>query len=459
MTPVPISMLRGNTQRAEVGSAYAIMEKHLFKNPNKAGSAFRGVAFLAAALCSSTAIAQDALEVWSRSGPQAAETYKAVFAAFTEKTGIPVEYLATVEFETQLQARAAAKDLPDVLIYDQASMAAYANAGMILPVVPEDFAGHDQLSEASWDSVRMADGAYYGVPFSQHAQVTFIRSDWREKLGFEVPKTHDELVALATAFATQDPDGNGTDAETYGMAVPGTTDRGFFTWWLSSYMMQRGGSFVTGGEGKYTVTVNSPESVGAVEWIQNLFCGTPSLVQPGALTNASATPFFAENHAGIYQTGPYAFANFDKAPGKDKYEIVIAPEGPGGKTTLTERTSIYFGATSSQPENQKALAEFLISPEAQTLGMTAPGQPVVRLPVNTTLNAAEIYGDERWAVVAEQLEDSQLMPSDIDFTTARLDIAETFQAMFSQCTSDIQGDLDDLAGRISDELSMQNALQ
>ncbi len=436
-----------------------MMEEQLSKNPSKASTAVRVVAVMAAALTCSTAIAQDALEVWSRSGPQAAETYKAVFDAFTEKTGIPVEYLATVEFETQLQARAAARDLPDVLIYDQASMASYANAGMILPVVPEDLAGHDQLSEESWASVRMADGAYYGVPFSQHAQVTFIRKDWRENLGFDVPQTHDELVALATAFATQDPEGNGVNGDTYGMAVPGTTDRGFFTWWLSSYMMQRGGSFVTGENGKYTVTVNTPESVAAVQWIQNLFCGAPSLVQPGALTNASATPFFAENHAGIYQTGPYAIANFDKAPGKDTYEIVIAPAGPGGKTTLTERTSIYFGATSDKPDQQKALAEFLISAEAQEIGMTAPGQPVVRLPVNTTLDAAAIYGDDRWTVVAEQLADSKLMPSDIDFTTARLDIAETFQAMFSQCTSDLQGPLDSLAGRISDELSMQNALQ
>lgn len=431
----------------------------MFRNHNKIGAPARAIAILAAALCSSTAMAQDALEVWSRSGPQAAETYKAVFAAFTEKTGIPVEYLATVEFETQLQARAAARDLPDVLIYDQASMASYANAGMILPVVPEEIAGSDQLSEESWDSVRMADGAFYGVPFSQHAQVTFIRKDWREALGFEVPQTHDDLVALATAFATQDPDGNGINGDTYGMAVPGTTDRGFFTWWLSSYMTQRGGSFVSGGEGKYTVTVNTPESVAAVEWIQNLFCGSPSLVQPGALTNASATPFFAENHAGIYQTGPYAFANFDKAPGKDKYEVIHAPAGPGGSSTLTERTSIYFGATTNQPENQKALAEFLISPEAQALGMTAPGQPVVRLPVNTTVDAAEVSGDERWTVVAEQLADSELMPSDIDFTTARLDIAETFQAMFSQCSADIQAPLDTLAGRISDELAAQNALQ
>jgi multiple sugar transport system substrate-binding protein len=398
------------------------------------------------------------LEVWSRSGPEAAATYQAVFDAFTEETGIEVDYLATVEFETQLRARAAAGDLPDVMIYDQASMANYANEGMLLPVERDDLAGAEQLSDASWDSVRMADGEHYGVPFSQHAQVTFIRKDWREALGYDVPATHEELMELAEAFATQDPDGNGTDGDTYGMAVPGTTDRGFFAWWSASYLWQGGGDIVSGEDGAYSAEIGSAESVAAVEWIQNLFC-TPNIVQPGALSNASATPFFAEGQAGIYQTGPYAFANFDNAPGADTYEVIMAPAGQGGSTTLTERTSIYFGASTNKPDQQKALAEFLISAEGQELGMTAPGQPVVRLPVNESLDAVEIYGDERWGVVQEQLADSRPFPSDIDFTIIRQDIAETFNSMFGRCSADTAAELQDLATRIDEELENQDALR
>ena len=394
------------------------------------------------------------LEVWSRSGPEAAKTYQAVFDAFTEETGIEVEYLATVEFETQLQARAAAGDLPDVLIYDQSSMAHYANEGMILPIDREAIEGQDELSDDSWASVQMADGDYYGVPFSQHAQVTFIRKDWREKLGFDVPETHEELLELATAFATQDPDGNGA-VDTFGMAVPGTTDRGFFAWWSAPYIWQRGGELVSGGDGVYEAEIASKDSIKAVEWLQDIMC-TPNLVQPGALTNASATPFFAEGKAGIYQTGPYAFANFDKAPGKDLYEVIMAPAGPEGSTTLQERTSIYFGASTNKPDKQKALAEYLISVDGQELGMTAPGQPVVRLPVNEGIDAVEVYDDERWAVVQEQLEDSRLFPSDIDFTVIRQDIAESFNSMFGQCSADAAG-LKDLADRIDEELADQDA--
>lgn len=400
--------------------------------------------------------ASGAIEVWSRSGPEAAETYQAVFDAFTQKTGIEVDYLATVEFETQLRSRAAARDLPDVLIYDQSSMANYVGDGMIVPVDPAEIEGADKLDDVSWDSVRMADGQTYGVPFSRHAQVTFVRSDWREAVGLPTPTTHEELLALATAFATQDPDGNGVDGDTFGMAVPGTTDRGFFTWWASSYLWQRGGGVVEGSDGSYVATIDEPESVEAVTWLKDLFC-TPNLVQPGALTNASATPFFAEGKAGIYQTGPYAIPNFDKAPGADAYEIIVAPAGPAGSTTLTERTSIYFGATSELPDAQQALAEFLISEEGQELAMTAPGQPVVRLSVNTGVDASEVYGDERWAVVEEQFADSQLLPSDFDFTVIRQDVAETFNAMFGACDAPVEDELAALADRIDEELRNQGA--
>lgn len=45
----------------------------------------------------------------------------------------------------------------------------------------------------------------------------FIREDWLEKLGLEAPATEEEMIAVAKAFAEQDPDGNGV-ADTYGLS-------------------------------------------------------------------------------------------------------------------------------------------------------------------------------------------------------------------------------------------------
>ena len=51
-------------------------------------------------------------------------------------------------------------------------------------------------------------------------QVRFIRVDWLEKLGLEMPTTVDEYLEVARAFAKNDPDGNGVD-DTYGTNLSG----------------------------------------------------------------------------------------------------------------------------------------------------------------------------------------------------------------------------------------------
>ncbi|KRF10282.1 hypothetical protein ASG89_01755 [Paenibacillus sp. Soil766] len=48
----------------------------------------------------------------------------------------------------------------------------------------------------------------------------FIRTDWLQKLNLQIPQTTDELLQVAKAFATQDPDGNGKQ-DTYGIALSG----------------------------------------------------------------------------------------------------------------------------------------------------------------------------------------------------------------------------------------------
>lgn len=88
--------------------------------------------------------------------------------------------------------------------------------------------------------------------------------------------------------------------------------------------------------------------------------------------------------------------------------------------------------------------------------MTAPGQPVVRLPVNKNVDAVKVYGDERWGVVQKQLKDSRLFPSDIDFTVVRQDVAESLNSMFGQCSADAAA-LKELAGRIDEQLADQDA--
>jgi multiple sugar transport system substrate-binding protein len=399
------------------------------------------------------------LEVWSRSAPDPAKTYQAIMAAFTKKTGIQVDYKGVIEFDTQLQARASSKDLPDVLINDAGLLGTYQSQGYVTKIEKGDLAGSDQVSDETWAQNEGLDGAIYGVPFSRQAFITLVRSDWRQKLGLPQPKTWDELAALANAFATKDPDGNGK-ADTYGMVVPGSSKKGYIGWWASSYIWQAGGDLVAkSGDNQFKSAIDSPQTKTALEWIRAQFC-TPGNVVPGSLNmTTSDTPFFGEGSAGIYLTLPHTLTGYDKRLGKDKYEVIAMPKGPSGATALAEGENVYFGAGSKKAAQQKALAEFLISPEAQRIGMAVDGgaEPVVRLPVNKTLDAGALRNDPRWKVEQDAYTtDSRTFVWSINFQPIRQALGEGINKMMSSCDSDLEAGLKSLDAAINTELKSQD---
>ena len=87
------------------------------------------------------------------------------------------------------------------------------------------------------------DGKHYGIPYSRQAQTLMIRKDWLEKLGLKAPTTWPEMLGVAKAFATADPDGDGK-ADTYGMVVPGSAQNGYVAWWGASYLWQGGAKII-----------------------------------------------------------------------------------------------------------------------------------------------------------------------------------------------------------------------
>jgi multiple sugar transport system substrate-binding protein len=399
------------------------------------------------------------LEVWSRSAPDPAKTYQAIMAAFTKKTGIQVDYKGVIEFDTQLQARASSKDLPDVMINDAGLLGAYQSQGYVTKIEKGDIAGSDQIPDETWAQNQGLDGAIYGVPLSRQAFITLVRKDWREKLGLPQPKTWDDLAALANAFATKDPDGDGK-ADTYGMVVPGSSKKGYIGWWASSYIWQAGGDIVVkSGDKQFKSVIDSPQTKTALEWIRTQFC-TPGNVVPGSLNmTTSDTPFFGEGTAGMYLTLPHTLNGYDKKLGKDKYEVIPMPKGPAGATTLAEGENIYFGAGSAKAAQQKALAEFLISPEAQKIGMAVDGksEPVVRLPVNKTLDAGAARNDPRWKLTQDEYTaNSKPFVWAINFQPIRQALGEGINKMMSSCTSDLDAGLKSLDQAINAELKSQD---
>jgi multiple sugar transport system substrate-binding protein len=379
------------------------------------------------------------LTVWVRGSGDSPKAYQKLFDAFTAKTGIKInKFMTLTDFETKLSAAAAAHKLPDIVIDDAAQLGSFQTQGIVQQIDPSAITGSDQVEPAAWASARDAAGATYAVPFSAQANVLLIRKDWLDKLHLAAPTTWSEAEAVAKAFTTQDPDGDGKP-DTYGIDVPGTTTRGYISWWWSSMLWQAGGDYVkSDGHGKYTATLGSPAAIAAAREFETLAC-TDKVIQPGMLNDdtTAANKAFETGVAGMYLTGPYAYATMDATAVKGKYVVVAPPQGPANAQTLAEGTDMYLMAGAKSKEAEQLLSSMISAPD-QVMGMTAvPSATIVRLPVNKGVDAAtEHAGDQRWAL-AEQVfktEGHYEYDSMPNWTALRAQTSKELNAMIANCS-------------------------
>lgn len=120
---------------------------------------------------------------------------------------------------------------PDVFNVSLEDYVDYVKQGVIADITDyyDDYlsdASKEYLAYDGGDSVKRAtiDGRIYGIPqmasSTDQVSVLWIRKDWLNNLGLDMPETAEEVAEVAKAFTFNDPDGNGQD-DTYGFAVNG----------------------------------------------------------------------------------------------------------------------------------------------------------------------------------------------------------------------------------------------
>ena len=220
----------------------------------------------------------------------------------------------------------------------------------------------------------------------------WIRQDWLDNLGLEVPRTWDELVTVAEAFVTQDPDGNG-EADTIGILGPGNSD----------HMNAIGGNqygldplfcsfqsypqyWLKDEDGTVKYGSIQPETRTALEKIQKLY--TDKLIDPEMLVrNDSKEPLLA-GKVGIF-FGPwwsgYTVADATLA-GEADWRAYFTPLAEDGNyyTHMAEPTTKYVVVSKSckNPEAAFKIISYLIANEQQ---WTADGI------TSTEMSAADLY--------------------------------------------------------------------
>ncbi|GGA00332.1 lipoprotein LipO [Paenibacillus marchantiophytorum] len=153
---------------------------------------------------------------------------------FEQDYGIKVKNVWSVDgtqYHQKLNVSIASGDIPDFLEVNKEEMKRLADAGMLedLTKVWEQYSTPFLKSLMSQDQgiglkAATIDGKLLGIPHTfsnggvSTAEMLYVRTDWLKKLNLPEPQSMDDVFKIATAFAKQDPDGNGK-ADTIGLAV------------------------------------------------------------------------------------------------------------------------------------------------------------------------------------------------------------------------------------------------
>lgn len=129
---------------------------------------------------------------------------------FSSKTGIPLELdpIDNNEYNTKLELAYASDTVPDTFDLNGENLGVYASQGAIadLTDLVKESGLYDKIDASLWDAITL-DGKIYGVPRETPSTVvTYVRKDWLDRLGMEVPTTYDEFIEMLTRFKNEIPE-------------------------------------------------------------------------------------------------------------------------------------------------------------------------------------------------------------------------------------------------------------
>lgn len=152
---------------------------------------------------------------------------KYVKAAMKEKYGIDVSFVIVPRWSDveKLNVMMAANDAPDLcLLYDEPTIANYIKSGGLTDLGPalekfgsnvKKYLGEEVLQYGRWNGVQ------YSVPGKRPLTPTysgFIRKDWLDKLGLDIPETKEEFYLALKAFKEKNP-GNVGNVIPFGLNI------------------------------------------------------------------------------------------------------------------------------------------------------------------------------------------------------------------------------------------------
>jgi len=248
--------------------------------------------------------------------------------AYKDELGINLSYLWVVD-SSQWQQKSnlmiASGDLPDYFQASNIQFQQLRDADLVADLTSAfksyvwDYT-NGVLNEGGPKPLESATfgGKLMGIPFTglprEGVNILFVRTDWLAKLGLKEPKTLGDVVAIARAFKTRDPDGNGKD-DTIGLPI----DK--FVWGWTNGIFNGYHAYPTAwvkdSSGKLAYGGIQPEAKAALAQLQQLY--KEGLIDQDFVVkdNAKASEALTGGKAGLFY-GYFWSPLSPLQPGRDK---------------------------------------------------------------------------------------------------------------------------------------------
>lgn len=292
---------------------------------------------------------------------------EAAIAAFTEATGITVEFVrgeqtADARLQAYRQQWAAQSDENDVYQIDVIWPGVAAAHAIDLNESLADLAALHFPAIVENNTV---DGALVGVPWFTDAGLLYYRTDLLEKYGLTPPATWDELTTSAQTIQ----DGERATNESFvGYVFQGNAYEGLTCNGLEWQVSNGGGSIV---EPDGTVSINNPQAIAAFEMATG-WVGTIAPQDVTTYVEADSLNVWVAGNAAFCRNWPYMWsASQDPANSQVSGMIDVSPlpagtgEGARNADTLGG-WQMMVSKYSTKQEASIEFVKFICSPELQT---------------------------------------------------------------------------------------------
>lgn len=293
-------------------------------------------------------------------------------ARWEELTGIELEIIQpdhSSYYDVLGQTLASGpENWPDIIYVGNSYYSGYAAEGVLWDMT--DAWNNSELkknpnTDASAVEGNMIDGHLYGLPLASGGGcMTYIRKQWLDNCGLDVPTNYEEYLEMLDAFTNGDPDGDDINGNTVAVSAAGFVNGNApYVNYLPEFYQDAYPSFYQGEDGIWKDGFTEDSMKAAIERLQDAY--SKGYIDKETLTNGTSncrTKFY-EGKFGVftYWAGGWAetLSNGISANGLDGELVFMPPIEEVGQ--YWERNAPVYAITSSCKNPEGVFKYFLES--------------------------------------------------------------------------------------------------